>query len=339
MGKNGSGKSTLSKVLVGHPAYEVTGGSVSFKGRDLLELEPEARAHEGLFLSFQSPVEIPGVRCVRRAGALPACGGAATLTRRLCVRCARCAQQHRLPAPRLQRTPQGARHAGAGPPRVLRLSLPQGTLARTPLSVARPAAPRAAADAPRDAHQLEELKMDMRYLTRNVNEGFSGGEKKRNEILQLAVLDAEMAILDEIDSGLDIDALRDVAAAVNGLRKPERSVLMITHYQARAPRDARAARCSAPVLTRALLSHCRVVALQRLLDYIAPDFVHVMIDGRIVQTGGKARGPGWRAGARARVHAVHSAALRGALRPCGLSLTHCTRVCVMLRRSWRRSWS
>ena len=105
------------------------------------------------------------------------------------------------------------------------------------------------ADAPRDRHQLEELKMDMRYLTRNVNEGFSGGEKKRNEILQLAVLDAEMAILDEIDSGLDIDALRDVAAAVNGLRKPERSVLMITHYQARATRRTHA-RCSAPALTR-----------------------------------------------------------------------------------------
>jgi Fe-S cluster assembly ATP-binding protein len=113
--------------------------------------------------------------------------------------------------------------------------------------------------AARRAHappQIDELKMDMRYLTRNVNEGFSGGEKKRNEILQLAVLDAELAILDEIDSGLDIDALRDVSEAVNGLRKPERAVLMITHYQ-------------------------------RLLDYIQPDYVHVMIEGRIVQTGDK----------------------------------------------------
>ena len=113
-------------------------------------------------------------------------------------------------------------------------------------------APRAHAPPP----QIDELKMDMRYLTRNVNEGFSGGEKKRNEILQLAVLDAELAILDEIDSGLDIDALRDVSEAVNGLRKPERAVLMITHYQ-------------------------------RLLDYIQPDYVHVMIEGRIVQTGDK----------------------------------------------------
>ena len=104
--------------------------------------------------------------------------------------------------------------------------------------------------------QIDELKMDMRYLTRNVNEGFSGGEKKRNEILQLAVLEAEMAILDEIDSGLDIDALRDVSAAVNSLRRSDRGLLMITHYQ-------------------------------RLLDYITPDFVHIMIDGRIVQSGGK----------------------------------------------------
>ena len=118
--------------------------------------------------------------------------------------------------------------------------------------------------------------MDMRYLTRNVNEGFSGGEKKRNEILQLAVLEAEMAILDEIDSGLDIDALRDVSEAVNALKRPDRAVLMITHYQARHPRSAALRACA----------HTRL-PVQRLLDYITPDYVHVMIEGRIVQTGNK----------------------------------------------------
>jgi len=118
--------------------------------------------------------------------------------------------------------------------------------------------------------------MDMRYLTRNVNEGFSGGEKKRNEILQLAVLEAEMAILDEIDSGLDIDALRDVSEAVNALKRPDRAVLMITHYQARYPESAALRACA----------HTRLL-VQRLLDYITPDYVHVMIEGRIVQTGNK----------------------------------------------------
>eukprot|EP00775_Hariotina_reticulata_P010739 gene10739-10895_t len=197
MGKNGSGKSTLSKVLVGHPDYEVTGGSATYKGKNLFDLEPEERSHEGLFLSFQSPIEIPGVSNV-------------DFLRMAC----------------------NAR----------RKSLGQTEL--DPLEFYAFVIPK-----------LELLKMDPTFLNRNVNQGFSGGEKKRNEILQLAVLEAEMAILDEIDSGLDIDALRDVATAVNGLKTPERSVLMVTHYR-------------------------------RLLDYIKPDFVHIMEAGRITTTGG-----------------------------------------------------
>ncbi|GBF93688.1 ABC transporter I family member, chloroplastic [Raphidocelis subcapitata] len=197
MGKNGSGKSTLSKVLVGHPDYEVTAGTATFKGRDLFALEPEERSHDGLFLSFQSPIEIPGVSNV-------------DFLRMAC----------------------NARRKSKG----------QAEL--DPLEFYAHVVPK-----------LEMLKMDPTFLNRNVNEGFSGGEKKRNEILQLAVLESEMSILDEIDSGLDIDALRDVAAAVNGLKRPDTSVLMVTHYK-------------------------------RLLDYIRPEYVHIMEAGRITQTGG-----------------------------------------------------
>eukprot|EP00850_Spirogloea_muscicola_P013129 SM000087S23411 [mRNA] locus=s87:546180:547865:- [translate_table: standard] len=189
---------TLEQVLVGHPDYEVTGGTALYKGRDLFELEPEERSHAGLFLSFQSPVEVPGVSNTD-----------------------------------FLRLAANARRAALGQPEL------------DPLEFYAFLTPK-----------LDELKMDISFLSRNVNEGFSGGEKKRNEILQLAVLDADLAILDEIDSGLDIDALRDVAGAVNGLKKPEKAVLMITHYQ-------------------------------RLLDYITPNFVHIMEGGRIVKTGDK----------------------------------------------------
>lgn len=198
MGKNGSGKSTLTKVLVGHPGYTVTSGSAEYRGSDLLSLAPEERAHAGVFLGFQTPVELPGVSNTD-----------------------------------FLRMASNARRGA------------RGEKERDPLEFYGFLSPK-----------LDELRMDVSYLQRNVNEGFSGGEKKRNEILQLAVLEAELAILDEIDSGLDIDALRDVSLAVNGLRKPDRSVIMITHYQ-------------------------------RLLDYIEPDFVHIMENGRIVKTGDK----------------------------------------------------
>jgi len=197
MGKNGSGKSTFSKVLVGHPAYKVTAGTARYKGKDLFSLEPEERSHEGLFLSFQSPIEVPGVSNT-------------DFLRMMC----------------------NARRRATGQPELDPLEF-YGFL--TP--------------------KLEALNMDPVFLARNVNEGFSGGEKKRNEILQLAVLEAELAILDEIDSGLDVDALRDVAAAVNGMRSPDRSIMMITHYQ-------------------------------RLLDLVKPDKVHIMRAGEIVQSGG-----------------------------------------------------
>lgn len=196
MGKNGSGKSTLSKVLVGHPDYEVTGGSVSYKGQNLLDLEPEERSREGLFLSFQSPIEVPGVNNVD-----------------------------------FLRMAANARRKA------------QGKAEFEPLEFYMELQPK-----------LEALNMDPSFLNRNVNEGFSGGEKKRNEILQLAVLEAELAILDEIDSGLDIDALRDVAEAVNGLKRDDNSLVMITHYK-------------------------------RLLDYITPDVVHVMQNGKIIKSG------------------------------------------------------
>lgn len=198
MGKNGSGKNTLSKVLVGHPDYEVIGGSALYKGKDLFELEPEERSHAGLFLSFQSPVEIPGVSNID-----------------------------------FLRIATNARRKALGLSEL------------DPLEFYAFVMPK-----------LESLNMDPAFLNRNVNEGFSGGEKKRNEILQLACLEADCAILDEIDSGLDIDALRDVATAVNGLKieRPNLGILMVTHYK-------------------------------RLLDYIKPDKVHIMQDGKIVTTG------------------------------------------------------
>jgi Fe-S cluster assembly ATP-binding protein len=198
MGPNGSGKSTLAQVLAGHPAYQVTGGSVLYQGQDLLELEPEERAQAGIFLAFQYPVEIPGVT------------NAYFL--------------------------------------------------------------RAAYNEIRKSHGLEEVdSMDFldiledklklvewepEIMSRAVNAGFSGGEKKRNEILQMAVLEPKLAILDETDSGLDIDALRIVASGVNKLRRPDSATIVVTHYQ-------------------------------RLLNYIVPDYVHVLSNGRIVKSGGK----------------------------------------------------
>lgn len=211
MGPNGSGKSTLAHVLAGRDGYEVTDGSVLYKGKDLLSLAPEERAREGVFLSFQYPVEIPGV--------------ANTYFLRMALNAQR-------------------KHRG----------LPE-------------------IDAMDFLTLVEEkaklVEMEDALLSRNVNEGFSGGEKKRNEIFQMAVLDPSLAILDETDSGLDIDALRVVASGVNSLRSPERSMLVITHYQ-------------------------------RLLNYIAPDVIHVLSEGRIVRTGDKSlallleeKGYGW----------------------------------------------
>ncbi|XP_062091678.1 ABC transporter I family member 6, chloroplastic [Humulus lupulus] len=196
MGKNGSGKSTFAKVLVGHPDYEVTGGSMVFKGENLLDMEPEDRSIAGLFMSFQSPVEIPGVSNIDF------------------LNMAYNARRRKLGLPEL------------GPIEFYAYIFPK----------------------------LDLVNMKTDFLNRNVNEGFSGGEKKRNEILQLAVLGAEMSILDEIDSGLDVDALRDVAKAVNSLLTPKNSVLMITHYL-------------------------------RLLEFIKPSCIHVMEDGKIVKTG------------------------------------------------------
>ncbi|KAJ6317252.1 hypothetical protein OIU76_012903 [Salix suchowensis] len=196
MGKNGSGKSTFSKVLAGHPDYEVTGGSVVFKGESLLDMEPEERSLAGLFMSFQSPVEIPGVNNIDF------------------LNMAYNARRRKLGLPEL------------GPIEFYAYLFPK----------------------------LELVNMKSDFLNRNVNEGFSGGERKRNEILQLAVLGAELAILDEIDSGLDIDALQDVAKAVNGMLTPKNAVLMITHYL-------------------------------RLLEFIKPTFIHIMENGRIVKTG------------------------------------------------------
>ncbi len=198
MGPNGSGKSTFSKVLAGHPSYTVTGGEVIFQGKNLLELPPEERAHAGVFLAFQYPIEIPGV------------SNSAFL--------------------RLAYNTLQARRGGED---------------LDPLEFN---------DYIREKSRIVE--MDPSFLDRNVNEGFSGGEKKRNEILQMAVLDPTLAILDETDSGLDIDALRIVASGVNKLMTPNNAVIMVTHYQ-------------------------------RLLNYITPDFVHVMRGGQIIKTGGK----------------------------------------------------
>jgi Fe-S cluster assembly ATP-binding protein len=197
MGPNGSGKSTLAQVLAGHPAYEVLSGTVRYNGKDLLELDPEERAREGLFLAFQYPVEIRGIT--------------------------------------------------------------NSYFLRSALNAIRKARGEAELD-PIDFLQVLERKLkaigwDDSMMNRPVNEGFSGGEKKRNEILQLAVLEPRLAVLDETDSGLDIDALKTVAQAVNQLRSAQRSFLIVTHYQ-------------------------------RLLDYIKPDVVHVLADGRIVKSGG-----------------------------------------------------
>lgn len=197
MGPNGSGKSTMSGVLAGNPAYRVSGGSATFHGVDLLSLSPEDRSHEGLFLSFQYPVEIPGVSMVN-----------------------------------FMRAAVNAKRKYFGEP---------------PMSAAE------FLKLMREKRAVVEL--DNKLASRSVNEGFSGGEKKRNEIFQMAVLEPQLSILDETDSGLDIDALRIVAGGVNKLKTPENATIVITHYQ-------------------------------RLLDYIRPDFVHVLYKGRIVRTGG-----------------------------------------------------
>ena len=199
MGQNGSGKSTFAKVLVGHPAYEVTGGSALFEGQNLLALKPEERARAGFFMAFQYPIEVPGV----------------------------------------------------GNGQFLRLTYntlkkQRGQEELDPLEFD---------DFVREKMKLLEMNPD--FLDRSVNEGFSGGEKKRNEILQMALLEPRLAILDETDSGLDIDALRIVAQGVNQLTTQDNAMVMVTHYQ-------------------------------RLLNYIVPDYVHVMDAGRIIKTGGKA---------------------------------------------------
>lgn len=197
MGPNGSGKSTLSAVLVGNPLYEVTGGEVVFNGKDLLDMAPEDRAHEGLFLSFQYPVEIPGVSMTN-----------------------------------FMRAAINAKRKYFGLP-----PMPAGEF----LAMMK--------------EKRNIVELDSKLASRPVNEGFSGGEKKRNEIFQMAVLEPKLSILDETDSGLDIDALRIVAGGVNKLKTPQNATIVITHYQ-------------------------------RLLDYIKPDFVHVLYKGRIVKSGG-----------------------------------------------------
>jgi Fe-S cluster assembly ATP-binding protein len=198
MGPNGSGKSTLARVLAGHEAYEVTGGEILFDGKDLLEMDPEDRAREGVFMAFQYPVEIPGV--------------SNTYFLKAALNAVR-------------------KHRGLTEIDAMEFL----TLVR---------------------QKMKMVQMEDSLLHRPVNEGFSGGEKKRNEIFHMAVLEPRLAVLDETDSGLDIDALRIVADGVNALRQPDRSFLVITHYQ-------------------------------RLLNYIVPDQVHVLVDGRIVRSGGK----------------------------------------------------
>ncbi len=198
MGPNGSGKSTLAHVLSGREGYTVTGGNVTFEGQDLLDLEPEARAHLGLFLAFQYPVELPGVNNTY-----------------------------------FLKAALNAIRKARGEPELDAVSF---------LRLMK--------------EKLKVLHLDDSLLKRPVNFGFSGGEKKRNEIFQMAILEPKLAILDETDSGLDIDALRIVADGVNALRSPERSVILVTHYQ-------------------------------RLLDYIQPDYVHVLAKGQIIRSGGK----------------------------------------------------
>lgn len=197
MGPNGAGKSTLAKVLAGHPAYEITQGEIWFKGQNLLELDPDQRAHLGLFMSFQYPIEIPGVSNLQ-----------------------------------FMKAAHGALQKARNEPEL----------------------------SEEDFSKLLQEKMEMievkqEFKDRNLNEGFSGGEKKRNEILQMALLNPDLSILDETDSGLDIDAMRIVSKGVNRFMSKDKGLILITHYQ-------------------------------RLLEYIKPDVVHVMLDGRIVQTGG-----------------------------------------------------
>ena len=198
MGPNGSGKSTLSSVIAGKEEYEVTRGEIIFEGEELTEFDAEKRAHKGVFLSFQYPVEIPGV----------------TVTN-------------------FMRTVINANRKAKGLP-----DMPANEMLK------------------KIREKSELLEIDRKFLSRSLNEGFSGGEKKRNEIFQMAMLEPKLSILDETDSGLDIDALRIVANGVNKLKRPDNATLVITHYQ-------------------------------RLLDYIIPDFVHVMLDGKIVKSGGK----------------------------------------------------
>ncbi len=198
MGPNGSGKSTLSKVLAGREEYKVTFGSITYKGQDLLAMEPEERAQQGIFMAFQYPVELPGVNNTY-----------------------------------FMQTSLNAIRKARGEPELNSLEFMK--LIRS---------------------KLKELTMDESLLKRSVNAGFSGGEMKRNEILQMSLLEPSLTILDETDSGLDIDALRIVADGVNNLHSPERSMLVITHYQ-------------------------------RLLDYIQPDYVHVLSDGKIIRSGDK----------------------------------------------------
>ena len=198
MGPNGSGKSTLARVLAGHPAYEVTGGSVTFNGKDLLDMDPEERACEGVFMAFQYPVEIPGVN------------------NSYFLKAALNAQRKYRGEPELD--------------------------AMDFLELVK--------------DRLNTLHIDSELMKRPVNEGFSGGEKKRNEIFQMLVLQPTLAVLDETDSGLDIDALKTVAEGVNAMRSPDRAIVVVTHYQ-------------------------------RLLNYIVPDFVHVLSEGKIIKSGGK----------------------------------------------------
>jgi len=198
MGPNGSGKSTLARALSGHPEYEVTGGTVLYEGKDLLDMDPDERAREGIFMAFQYPVEIAGVN------------NAYFLKAAL-----------------------NAKRKHHGQPELDAIEFMQLV-----------------------SEKSKSLDIDKSMLSRSVNEGFSGGEKKRNEIFQMSLLEPKLAILDETDSGLDIDALKIVANGVNAMRSPERATIVVTHYQ-------------------------------RLLDYIIPDYVHVLSGGRIVKSGGK----------------------------------------------------
>jgi Fe-S cluster assembly ATP-binding protein len=198
MGPNGSGKSTLAKVLAGHPAYEVTAGEVLYEGRNLLDMPPDERAREGVFMAFQYPIEVPGVSNAQ-----------------------------------FLRLAYNEKRKHLGEEELDPLEFKDLLKERAKI-----------------------VEMDASFMSRSVNEGFSGGEKKRNEILQMAVLEPKLAILDETDSGLDIDALRIVAGGVNHLQNSENAIIVVTHYQ-------------------------------RLLNYIVPDYVHVLFDGRIAREGGK----------------------------------------------------